>query len=66
MEDENYKLLLEENDKLNKRIEELEKRISDVCNFNKNLLNRTTTSTETNNTSRKEDLQKKLEGGLRR
>ena len=66
MEDENYKLLLEENDKLNKKIEELEKKINDVCSFNKTLLNRGEQPSTQNNTSRKEDLQKKLEGGLRR
>ena len=66
MEDENYKLLLEENDKLNKKIEELEKKINDVCSFNKTLLNRSEQPSTQNNTSRKNELQKKLEGGLRR
>lgn len=65
MENENYDLLLEENKKLSAKIEELEKRITDVCNFNKSLLN-TKGGSETPQGDNKEKLRKRLEEGLKR
>ena len=66
MEDENYNLLLEEIAKRDTRIEELEKRVADVCNFNKTLLNQNSDTSTQNTSNRKDELKKKLEGGLRR
>lgn len=62
MEDANYNMLLEENKKLQSRIDDLSKRMDDVIAFNKALLNRNGSSSSQEESN--EDLGKKLKEGL--
>lgn len=62
MEDANYNMLLEENKKLQSRIDDLSKRMDDVIAFNKALLNRKGSSSSQEESN--EDLGKKLKEGL--
>lgn len=62
MEDANYNMLLEENKKLQSRIDDLSKRMDDVIAFNKALLNRNGSSGSQEESN--EDLGKKLKEGL--
>lgn len=60
MDEETYKQLLAENEKLTGRIEELEKKVTDVCAFNKALLSRTDNPVDNAKQKRQEELEKKL------
>lgn len=64
MEDENYKALLEENKKLLKRIDAMEKRVQDVVAFNKTLLSSSEPQHQEDKAKRAEALNARLKEAL--
>ena len=66
MDEDTYKQLLDKNEELAARVDELEKKLVDVTNFNKALLNRNTTqTTEATPGPNMQALEEKLTKGLK-
>lgn len=66
MDEENYKLLLEQNEQMKKDIEELRSKISEVTSFNRALLNKTSQpSGENDEEKERKELTEKLGRCLR-
>lgn len=64
--DTNYDLLMQRLDEVVKDNEKLRKDFDEIVAFNRTLLNRSESVKENTGSSRKEELRKKLEGGLKR
>lgn len=66
MDEENYKLLLEQNEQMKKDIEELRSKISEVTTFNRALLNKNVQNNGENNEEKeRKELTEKLGRCLR-
>ena len=63
MDDTNYQQLLQENQKLADKITELERRIEDVCKFNKTLLD--TKIPQKDNTKDTQEIEKRLKEAIK-
>lgn len=66
MDEENYKLLLEQNEQMKKDIEELRSKISEVTTFNRALLNKSIQNNDDNDEEKeRKELSEKLGRCLR-
>ena len=66
MDEENYKLLLEQNEQMKKDIEELRSKISEVTTFNRALLNKSIKNNDDNDEEKeRKELSEKLGRCLR-
>lgn len=66
MDEENYKLLLEQNEQMKKDIEELRSKISEVTTFNRALLNKSIQNNDDNDEEKeRKELTEKLGRCLR-